>query len=92
MIPIFARRFSVVSAESSVKFDTVHENETGYIVVLASVDMNAHDATETGFCFAISRIKQAVKSFRRNECQSGCAGSTLSHAVYHFNQQKATLS
>lgn len=33
------------------KFDTVHENETGYILVLASALMSHHDANETGFFF-----------------------------------------
>ncbi|AWF51654.1 hypothetical protein CHQ91_29805 [Klebsiella michiganensis] len=31
------------------KFDTVHENETGYILLLASVVGNNHHASETGF-------------------------------------------
>ncbi|MBW5988037.1 hypothetical protein BME90_14145 [Klebsiella quasipneumoniae subsp. similipneumoniae] len=33
-----------------VKFDTAHENETGYSLVLASVSGNPHHINETGFC------------------------------------------
>ncbi|AWT21108.1 hypothetical protein GNE01_09430 [Klebsiella sp. JL973] len=39
------------------KFDTVHENETGYSLLLASVAGNNHHATETGFFCAASREK-----------------------------------
>ncbi len=51
MHPFFRAWIFTVHPENAVKFDTVHENETGYIYVLASVALNAHDATETGFCF-----------------------------------------
>lgn len=51
MHPFFRAWILAVRPEDAVKFDTVHENETGYIFVLASVALNAHDATETGFCF-----------------------------------------
>ncbi|KAA1051033.1 hypothetical protein F0Q32_02655 [Pseudocitrobacter sp. 73] len=51
MHPFFRAWIFAVRPENAVKFDTVHENETGYIFVLASVALNAHDATETGFCF-----------------------------------------
>lgn len=33
------------------KFEPLHENETGYILVLASAIWNVHHATETGFFF-----------------------------------------
>ncbi|AEG95055.1 hypothetical protein FPV33_06450 [Klebsiella aerogenes] len=36
------------------KFDTVHENETGYSLLLASPLMNDHYANETGFCLVKS--------------------------------------
>ena len=39
------------------KFDTVHENETGYILVLASARQNDHHATETGFFFCSGEPK-----------------------------------
>ncbi|MFA1646982.1 MAG: hypothetical protein ACDS79_16150, partial [Enterobacteriaceae bacterium] len=37
------------------KVDTVHENETGYSLVLATVTMNEHHSTETGFCAQFCR-------------------------------------
>ncbi|AWF36083.1 hypothetical protein CSC17_4652 [Klebsiella oxytoca] len=42
------------------KFDTVHENETGYILLLASVLRNNHHATETGFFPAATRDKPRI--------------------------------
>jgi len=39
------------------KFEAVHENETGYILVLASDIGNSHHATETGFFFCSGEPK-----------------------------------
>lgn len=51
MNPFFRPLISTVWLGEKVKFDTLHENETGYIFILASDALNTHDATETGFCF-----------------------------------------
>jgi hypothetical protein len=43
-----------------VKFDTAHENETGYSLVLASALRNPHHKTETGFCVGLPRILPVI--------------------------------
>jgi len=43
-----------------VEYDTAHENETGYILVLASIVHNPHHMTETGFCFLLQMTEQEI--------------------------------
>lgn len=49
------------------KFDTVHENETGYILVLASARQNNHHATETGFSFCLSEPNDGIKRIQEGD-------------------------
>lgn len=53
MHPFFPFSFFTEPTRQRGEFDTVHENETGYIFILATPPSNAHHANETGFCFAI---------------------------------------
>lgn len=54
------------------KFDTVHENETGYILVLASVRQNDHHATETGFSFCLSEPNDGTEGIQEGGKDGDC--------------------
>ncbi|PSR48531.1 hypothetical protein C8256_00610 [Kluyvera genomosp. 2] len=61
-MPRFYRLWQI----KSVKYDTAHENETGYSLVLASATRNPHHVTETGFCFCGVRGGNRSKMARRD--------------------------
>jgi hypothetical protein len=54
------------------KFDTVHENETGYILLLASVVGNNHHASETGFFLISGEINRECDGFWRKAEDEHC--------------------
>ncbi|POP42171.1 hypothetical protein CHU32_21230 [Superficieibacter electus] len=49
------------------KFDTVHENETGYSLALASVAGSNHHVTETGFCFCYRPQEPGADGIQEDE-------------------------